>query len=296
MLGFFDSGLGGLTIVKEVLKILPQYDLIYFGDTAHVPYGNRSQDEIYRLTCEAVDFLFGQGAELIIIACATASSEALRRIQQEYLPVKYPDKRVLGVIRPLAEEAARQTKNGRVGVVGTRGTVASGAFEREIEASRCPDQGRGAGRAAGKSITESVGLEADRAELKVFQQACPLLVPLIEEGWLKKRETKTILRNYIAPLKRARVDTLVLGCTHYPLIFDLFQHKMGSNCRVLNTGEIVALSLQDYLTRHPEIEGRLEQNAGSTGQRQFWVSDLTPQFKELAQRWLGCRLELKIRK
>ena len=288
MLGFFDSGLGGLTIVKEVLKILPQYDVIYFGDTAHVPYGNRSQDEIYRLTCEAVDFLFGAGAELIVVACATASSEALRRVQQEYLPVKWPGKRVLGVIRPLAEEAARTTKNRRVGVVGTRGTIGSGAFEREIAAQGAEfEAGQGkTGEADAKSAPRGAGA------IQVFSRACPLLVPLIEDGWLKKRETKTILREYVAPLKRKQVDTLVLGCTHYPLIFSLFERKMGSSCEVLNTGKIVAKALERYLARHPEIDGRLGRGAG----RQFWVSDLTPQFEELAQRWLGCQIELKIRK
>lgn len=159
MLGIFDSGIGGLTVTKEVLKALPEYLLLYLGDTARTPYGNRSQDLIYKFTEQAVDYLFKQGCQLVIIACNTASAEALRKIQQEWLPKNYPDRRVLGVIRPVVEEAVKITK-GRIGVVGTKGTIASGAYEQE--------------------------LKAQKPDIQVFQQACPLLVPLVEEGHINR--------------------------------------------------------------------------------------------------------------
>src|SRR3989344_3842504 len=174
MIGIFDSGIGGLTITKEVLRQLPKYQLLYLGDTARTPYGNRSQELIYKFTKQAVDYLFKQGCQLIIIACNTASAEALRKIQQEWLPSHYPDRKVLGVIRPVAEEAAKVSRFGRVGVVGTRGTVVSGAYERELKALR-PD-------------------------ITVYQQACPLLVPLVEEGWQDRPETMKIISNYLRPL------------------------------------------------------------------------------------------------
>ncbi len=266
MLGIFDSGLGGLTITKEILSQLPKYQIIYFGDTARTPYGSRSPEVIYSFTQEAVDFLFKKGAELIIIACATASSSALRRIQQEYLPKNYPQKRVLGVIRPLAEEAVKITKNKKIGVVGTRATINSGAFIREI-----------------KKLLPSA---------EVYQNSCPLLVPLIEEGWLKKPETKMLVRKCLAPLKMKQIDTLILGCTHYPLLYKYFSRKSGRNCQVIPTGKVVACSLANYLERHPEIEKKIKKGDN----HQFFVSDITPHFREIASKWLERKIKLKLLK
>ncbi|MFA7662452.1 MAG: glutamate racemase [Patescibacteria group bacterium] len=263
MLGIFDSGLGGLTITKEIFVTLPEYQVIYFGDTAHVPYGNRSQEEIYKLTQNAIDFLFSHGAELIIVACNTASSKALRKIQQEYLPVKYPDKRVLGVIRPVVEKAITLTKNNKIGVVGTRGTIESGAFEREL-----------------KTLNP---------EIKVVQRACPLLVPLIEESWAKRPETIMILKKYLRPIKDEQVDTLILGCTHYPMLYKNFVQVMGQKCQVLDSGKIVAESLKDYLKRHPEIEVKLKKG----DKHQFFVSDITDNFRQSACKFLNKKIILK---
>lgn len=263
MLAIFDSGLGGLTITKEILQVLPEYQLLYFGDTAHVPYGNRSQEEIYRLTERAVDFLFSKGAELIIVACNTASAEALRKIQQEYLPKKYPDKRVLGVIRPLAEKAVEITKNNKIGVIGTRGTVNSKAFERELKTLK--------------------------PQAKVYQKATPLLVSLIEENYSNKPETKLILRKYLRPLKDQQVDTLILGCTHYPMVYKKISHLMGKKCQVLDSGRVVAESLVDYLERHPEIETKLTKG----DKHQFFVSDITDNFKQIANKFLKRRVGLR---
>lgn len=263
MIGIFDSGLGGLTVLKAIRSVLPQYDYLYLGDTARVPYGGRSQETVYQFACQGVDFLFKHGANIIILACNTASSEALRRIQREYLVAHYPEKRVLGVIRPLAELAARKTKNKRVGVIGTRGTVSSGAYVREI-------------------------LAQDK-KIFVFQNSAPLLVPLIEEGWMKRPETKKIIKCYLRPLLNEKIDTLILGCTHYQIIHKFIQDISGKRCRVLDSGEAVAKSFQDYLFRHPEIEKTLSYNKSA----RFFVTDVTERFAQNAQNWLNHSFQLE---
>jgi len=263
MIGIFDSGIGGLTVTKEVLAALPEYQLLYLGDTARTPYGNRSQELIYQFTEQAVDYLFQQGCQLIIIACNTASAEALRKIQQEWLPKHYPDRRILGVIRPVVEEAVKVSRFGRIGVVGTRGTINSGAYERELK-------------------------EQDE-KVKVFQQACPMLVPLIEEGQIKRPETMKILRNYVRPLKNQKIDTLILGCTHYPILFKQFQNVCANNIKVLDSAKIVGEKLRDYLARHPEIEKKLTRSKD----HRFLVTDLTEKFQENAEQWLGQKIKLE---
>jgi len=261
-IGIFDSGLGGLIILKEIIKELPQYDYIYLGDNASTPYGNRSQEVIYKFTEQAVDFLFKQECELIIIACNTASAKALRKIQQEWLPLNYPERRVLGVIRPVVERAVAEAKN-KIGVIGTKATINSQAYIREIEKMN--------------------------PRLEVMQQACPLLVPLVEEGWEKRPATKKILRSYLRPLKFAQVDTLILGCTHYPILFKEIQGIMGNKTRVLNSGEIVANSLTDYLQRHPEIDSKLDKNA----HYKFFVTDLSEHYQKLGEKWFGQGIEFE---
>lgn len=263
MIGIFDSGIGGLTVLKAIVERLPNYQLMYLGDTARTPYGNRSQDLIYQFTEQAVDFLFSQGCELVIVACNTASAEALRKIQQEWLPVHYPNRRVLGVIRPLAEEASRVTRYGRVGVVGTRGTVSSGAYERE--------------------------LKIQKPGIRTYAQACPLLVPLIEEGWQKRPETIKILRTYLRPLKAKKIDTLILGCTHYPMLYKMFQKVCGKNIKVLDSGAIVVDKLSAYLDRHPDIEGKLSKG----NNHRFLVTDITETFQKNAEQWLGQTIVLE---
>ncbi len=270
MIGIFDSGLGGLTISKEVLRLLPAsrqgapgYQILYLGDTARMPYGNRSPELIYKFTEQAVDFLFKQGCQLIIIACNTASAEALRKIQQGWLPNHYSDRRVLGVIRPVVEEAVKVTRFGRIGVVGTRGTINSNAYERE--------------------------LKAQNSKVEVFQQTCPLLVPLVEEGWQNRPETTRILRYYLRPLKLKKIDTLILGCTHYPILFKQFQKVCGKSIKVLDSAKIMAEKLKDYLNRHPEIENKLERGDS----HRFLVTDLTEIFQTNAERWLGQKIKLE---
>ncbi|MBU4216640.1 glutamate racemase [Candidatus Parcubacteria bacterium] len=261
MIGFFDSGFGGLTVLKAVLQEMPEYDYIYLGDNARAPYGGRSQEVIYQYTREAVDFLFSHGASLIVIACNTASSMALRRIQQEYLPAKYPGKNVLGVIRPLAENIVRDKKLKRVGVIGTRATIESDVYPIEIHKLN--------------------------QEMEVLQNAAPILVPLIEEGWSKKAETRMILRKYLRPLKEQKVQSLILGCTHYPLLLKEMQNIMGARCRVCNPGDVVAKSLREYLTRHPEYN--LQKNSKI---RKFYITDSVERFKLLGEKFLGEKMVL----
>lgn len=267
MVGIFDSGFGGLTIFKEIYKLMPQYDYIYLGDNARYPYGNKSQELIYKFTAEAMDFLFAQKCELIVIACGTASTEALKKIQQEYLPKFHPDKKVLGIIRPLVEEAARVSRFGKIGVVGTRGTVQSKSYIVELE--------------------KQWDLIGRKENLQVFQQACPLLVPLVEEGWTKRKEAKMILRKYLKPLKDEKVDTLILGCTHYPVLFNQFRQVMPKMCNVLNSGEIAAKSLADYLERHKEIKNRLSKNETC----KFFTTDNESQFDKFGKQYFGSEVK-----
>lgn len=264
MLGIFDSGLGGLTVAKAIRERIPQLRLLYLGDTARLPYGNRSPDLVFQFTVQAVGYLLAQGCPLVIVACNTASAVALRRLQQDWLPGTFPDRRVLGVVRPLAEHVAAASRSGRIGVIGTRGTILSGAYVRE--------------------------LQAQRVGLRIFQQACPLVVPLIEEGWGRRPETTRILRHYLQPLKRALVDTLVLGCTHYGLLRQHIAAAMGRRCQVPDPAAVVAEKLADYLRRHPDLDARLTRG----GACRWLVTDQTERFAELANQWLGQPLALEL--
>ncbi|MFA6410594.1 MAG: glutamate racemase [Candidatus Buchananbacteria bacterium] len=263
MIGIFDSGLGGLTVTKEVLRQLPEYQILYLGDTAKTPYGNRSQQVIYKFTQQAVDYLFKQGCQLVIIACNTASAKALQKIQQEWLPKNYPDRKVLGVIRPVVEVAVKTSLTGRIGVVGTRATIDSNAYVRELQALN--------------------------SQVKVFQQACPLLVPLVEEGFTKRPETAKIVRYYLRPLKTKQIDTLILGCTHYPILSKQFKNASGAKIKVLDSAKITVEKLKDYLARHPEIETKLAKNKN----HRFLVTDLTPIFQANAEAWLAQKIKLE---
>lgn len=254
MLGFFDSGLGGLTVLKEVEKLLPAYSYVYLGDNARTPYGSHSRQTIYKFTEECIRYLFARGAEVIILACNTASSVALRRIQQEFLPRYHPEKRVLGILIPTAEEAPRFTSTKKIGVLATEATVSSRAYLDEIA-------------------------KVD-AEITVFQQGCPLLVPIIELEGLEWEGLDLILKKYIDQLlaQSTEIDTIVLGCTHYAVLRDRVQRQVGPKINVLSQGPIIARKLQNYLERHPEIEGRLEKNA----QKTFLTSESGERTRRLA--------------
>ena len=261
MIGVFDSGIGGLTVLRAFLRRLPEYDYLYFGDNARAPYGNKSLQVIYDYTRQAVDFLFERGCVLIILACNTASAKALRKIQQEWLPSHCPENRVLGVAIPLAEAGAQVTRYGRIGVIGTRATIESKVYEQELQKLR--------------------------GDLNVYGLACPLLVPLVEEGWVGKPETTMILKKYLRQIKRKKVDTLILGCTHYPFLDKDIARIMGKNCRVLPGPEIIAQKLEDYLRRHPEIRERISRQ----GTRLFCTTDDPQRFRRLGERFLGQEIQ-----
>lgn len=256
MIGIFDSGYGGLTIMKEIVKTLPQYDYLYLGDNARTPYGNHAKETVTRFTEEAILYLFGRGCSFVIIACFTASALALRELQEKYLrnpKSKFKDGKILGVIKPVVENAANTTKSGKIGVVGTRSTVASKSFEAEL-----------------KHLNPKI---------TVIQQACPLLVPLIEEHWHEKPEARMILKKYLRPLKAHNIDTLILGCTHYPVMAGQFKKFMGKNVNVVNPGKIVAESLKNYLDRHPEIEKKLSKK----GKQLYETTDNPEKFAEFTK-------------
>lgn len=232
-IGVFDSGYGGLTVLSEIRKQLPEYDFIYLGDNARAPYGNRSYDLIYDFTLEAVNFLFSKGSPLVIIACNTASAKALRSIQQNDLPKISAENRVLGVIRPSTEEIGALTQTKHVGILGTTGTIQSGSYEVE--------------------------LNKFAPEICVTQHACPMWVPLIENSRHNSRAGKIFIEEDVRALmnKDPQIDTIVLACTHYPVIKSQIEELLGDQIKIISQGPIVARKLKDYLNRHPEMENRI---------------------------------------
>ena len=236
-IGIFDSGYGGLTILRQIRRRLPDYEYIYLGDNARAPYGSRSFEVVLRFTLQAVEYLFSAGCPLVILACNTASAKALRSIQQEYIPKGDPTRRVLGVIRPTVEALPSATRSGHIGLMATAGTVASHSYRMETA-----------------KIDDSMTLT---------EQACPLLVPLIENGEGTGEGAEWFVRKYTSRLLEAdpQIDTLLLGCTHYPIIKDVIRKHVPENVRLLEQGPLVAESLADYLLRHPEMERRLRKQA-----------------------------------
>jgi glutamate racemase len=258
-IGVFDSGYGGLTVLKEIVKELPQYDFVYLGDNARSPYGNRSFETVYHYTWQCVQWLFEKNCPLVILACNTASAKALRTIQQNDLPSSAPGKRVLGVIRPTTEIIGNFSETGNVGILATNGTVASNSYPIEI-AKFFPD-------------------------LKVYQEACPMWVPLVEnnehEGHGAEFFVKKNLHNIFE--KGETIDVILLACTHYPLLKDKIQEHLPVGVKLISQGEIVAASLVDYLRRHPEIE----KNCSKGGTREFYTTDSTEEFDNHATSFFG---------
>jgi glutamate racemase len=263
VLGFFDSGFGGLSVVREIRKKLPQYSFTYLGDNARTPYGSRPLDVIHRYTLEGVVELFNRGAELIVVACNTSSSVALRKIQQEYLSKHHPEKRVLGIVIPTAEEVSSLSRTKVIGILATEATVDSLAYPQEIQKI----DGR----------------------VEVHQQACPLLVPIIESGELDAAEVPG--RHYVDNLLKQdpRIDTVLLGCTHYALIEELLRKLTPPEIRIVSQGTIVADKLADYLRRHPEIEQRLNRSRKET----FLSTENSPRVQQLATRFYGSSVTIE---
>lgn len=258
-IGVFDSGYGGLTVLKALTQALPAYDYLYLGDNARVPYGTRSFETVYQYTWECVQALFSMGCPLVILACNTASAKALRSIQQEKLPQYAPSRRVLGVIRPTTEEVGKLSKTRHVGILGTPGTISSNSYPIEIE-KFFPD-------------------------LKVSQEACPMWVPLVENNEHRNEGAAYFLRQHLHSLQQRdpNIDTVVLGCTHYPLLLAELQKLAPANWQFVAQGELVAEKLYDYLKRHPAMEARL----GKQGARRFLTTDSAAAFSERAALFYG---------
>ncbi len=254
-IGIFDSGYGGLTIMSEIRKRLPQYDYVYLGDNARNPYGTRSFDIVYEYTREAVKHLFDMGSPLVILACNTASAKALRTIQQCDLPQWDASRRVLGVIRPSVEAVSGNTRTRAIGIMGTQGTVDSESYPMEIEKS-WPD-------------------------VRVFQQACPMWVPLVENGEFDKPGADYFVEKYTRELlaKSNDIDTIILACTHFPLLAPKIEKMLPEGVRLLSQGRIVADSLADYLTRHTDMEARLSRG----GTSKFLTTESATKFEYTAR-------------
>ncbi|MFL5752438.1 MAG: glutamate racemase [Bacteroidia bacterium] len=262
-IGVFDSGYGGLTVFKELVNRLPQYDFIYLGDNARAPYGSRSFETVYEYTLECVKKLFNMNCHLVILACNTASAKALRTIQQKDLARLDPSRRVLGVIRPTTEVVGNYTKTNCIGILGTAGTIASMSYPIEI-AKFFP-------------------------HLKVFQEACPMWVPLVENNEFDNEGANYFIKKNIQHLfsQCADIDTLVLGCTHYPLLLERIKQFVPPQVRVLAQGELVAASFSDYLDRHPEMEKKCSRNGG----RYFFTTDSSENFDQHAGIFYGNPVE-----
>jgi glutamate racemase len=253
-IGVFDSGIGGLTVVRELMRQLPHESLLYFGDTARVPYGNKSPETVRRFSREILDFLVSRDVKLVVVACNTASAHALDTLRGG-APVP-----VEGVIEPGARAAVAASRTGRIGVIGTAGTVASGAYTRAIEA------------AGGK--------------VEVIARACPLFVPLVEEGWLDHPATRLIAEEYLAPLRKDDVDTLVLGCTHYPLLKSLLSGVLGPSIQLIDSAEQTAAAVSRELAA-----STLHAPVSQKGHVHFVVSDAPGQFVKVGRRFLGERVK-----
>lgn len=251
-IGIFDSGFGGLTVLSEIKSLLPDYSYIYLGDNMRAPYGGRSFDLVYKFTLDAVKWLFAQGCHLVILACNTASAKALRSIQQRDLPLIDPNKRVLGVIRPTVESI--NSKSGHIGILGTNGTIKSKSYEIEI-AKQNP-------------------------EYIVTGEACPMWVPLVENNEYNSPGADYFVKQHIDRLfsQDNKIDTIILGCTHYPLLLNKIKKYLPPDIEVMSQGKYVAESLKDYLKRHPSMDVRCEKEAKTN----FYTTDSASEFSEFA--------------
>lgn len=262
-IGVFDSGYGGLTILREIRKMMPQYDYLYLGDNARAPYGERSFEVVYEFTRQAVRYLFGQGCHLVILACNTASAKALRTIQQVDLPKLDSKRRVLGVIRPTIEVVGNISKTRHVGVMATDGTIRSRTYELEI-AKFSPD-------------------------IQVTGEACPMWVPLVECGEHNSPGADYFVRERVEHLmnRDPMIDCVILGCTHYPLLLGKIREFMPQNVKVIEQGGYVATSLKSYLDRHPEMENNLSKE----GSIRFLTTERAEQFNKKAGTFMGEEIE-----
>jgi glutamate racemase len=258
-IGVFDSGYGGLTVLKSLVKALRELHFVYLGDNARAPYGDRSFDTVYHYTLDCVNWLFDHDCDLVILACNTASAKALRQIQQVDLPLRNDNKRVLGVLRPTTESVGQFTQSKHVGILGTTGTIKSDSYKIEI-AKFFPD-------------------------IQVSQEACPIWVHLVENDLLNVEGTDFFVNDHIQRLleKDNQIDAILLACTHYPLLLDSIQKAVPQNVRIISQGDLVAEKLVDYLKRHPEFANNILKD----GQREFFTTDQFNDFDAKAGKFYG---------
>ena len=256
-IGVFDSGIGGLTVMKALTDLLPHETLIYFGDTARYPYGTKSPEVVRRYSFENTEFLLEKNVKLLVVACNTSTAVALAALQERFaLPV-------VGVIEPGAAAAAAATSNQKVGVIGTEGTINSGAYTH--------------------------ALRRIRDDLEIYTRACPLFVPLAEEGWVDNDIARSAARSYLGSLRHSGIDTLILGCTHYPLLHDVIQEAMGEAVRIVDSATATAAAVRDALVRHQLLR---RNGAGSAS---FFVSDAPERFVKVGSRFLGAQVDSAVR-
>ena len=249
-IGVFDSGIGGLTVVKRISSNLPKEDIVYFGDTARVPYGSKSNSTVIEYSIQDAKFLINKNVKAIVVACNTSSSVALNDLRKSFnVPV-------IGMIEPGSQAALKATKNGRIGVIGTRATVNNKAYSNQIKKFN--------------------------SDVQIFEKACPRFVPLAEEGWIKHKATYDIAEEYLKYLRDLKIDTLVLGCTHYPILSEVIQDVIGKNIRLIDSGIAAAEVVKNELDRIG-----LCTNKHSLGNQEFFVSDIPTKFKEVAELFLG---------
>ena len=250
MIGVFDSGIGGLTVVRALSQFLPEYNILYFGDTARTPYGTKSPETVIQYAIEDAHILLDRGAQVLVVGCNTASSVATNTLRNRF------DVPIFEVISPAVRQAVSQPKARRVGIIGTRATVNSGVYEEQIK--------------------------AERPDMEVYSAACPLLVPLVEEGWLKRGETRRIVKKYLHPLKTRQIDMLILGCTHYPPLKGIIQAKIGKRVRIIDSSEALSESVKEFLHDNPDVARGLKKD----GTCRFYVSDVTEHMQRLARKIL----------
>jgi len=247
-IGIFDSGFGGLTVMSAVTKLMPKENIIYFGDTAHVPYGSKSKDVVTNFALNISKFLVRNKVKLIVVACNTASAFSLTALKKNI------DIPIIGVIKAGSKTAALNTKNNKIAVIGTEGTIKSNAYAKEI-----------------KKINKNI---------KVFSQACPLFVPLVEEGWFKTKITDDIIKFYLKNIVNKKIDTIILGCTHYPLIKQSIQKNIGNNIKIVDSANAVACEVKELLNKN-----NLSNNSKTVGKYSFYVSDSPDKFKKIGSKF-----------
>lgn len=252
-IGVFDSGIGGLTVARELFQLLPNESIVYFGDTARVPYGPKSRQTVQRYSREATAFLLSRDVKMVVVACNTATAHAFDVLQEE-LPVP-----VIGVVEPGARTAARASKTGRIGVIGTAGTIASGAYDLAVR----------------RLVKDA----------RVYAQPCPLFVPLIEEGWTDREATRLIVEEYVKPLRAVDIDVLILGCTHYPLLSEVLQSALGPSVKLVDSAHETALEVRSELAKRD-----LLRTADTPPEHEFFASDSPMRFREVGRRFLGGRI------